>query len=35
VQERAFTTKYEEELQYISDNRVDLEEAYFKKVEAL
>jgi len=33
--ERALASKYEEELQFMSDNRVDLEEVYFKKVEAL
>lgn len=35
VQERSLTAKYEEELQYMSDTRVDLEEAYYKKVENL
>jgi len=35
ARERALTSKYEEELQFMSDNRVDLEEVYFRKVEAL
>jgi hypothetical protein len=35
AQERAFTQKYEDEIQFMNDTRIDLEEAYFKKVETL